>query len=185
VAGLIYSAIASLDGYIEDEEGKFNWAEPDAELHSFVNDLERSAGTHLYGRRMYDVMKYWETAGGADQPAHVQDFADIWRAVDKVVYSRTLDAVSTARTRLERSFDPEGVRQLKSAAERDLLIGGADLAAHAFAAALVDELRLFLAPVAVGRGKPALATGVRLQLELADERRFSGGFVYVRYRIEA
>jgi len=182
VAKLIYSTIASLDGYIEDEDGNFDWSAPDEEVHTFVNDLERPVGTYLYGRRMYEVMVYWETAHLlADQPPYIQDFAEIWQAADKIVYSKTLEAVSSARTRIERAFDPEAVRQMK-AAGRDLTVGGPDLAAQAFKAGLVDELHLFVAPVAVGGGKQSLPNNVRLELELLDEHRFGSGMVHLRYR---
>ena len=179
MAKLIYAAIASLDGYTEDEDGKFDWARPDEQVHAFVNDLERPIGTHLYGRRMYETMAVWETMVG-ESPAS-RDYAEIWRAAAKVVYSTTLETVSSARTRLERSFDPEAVRELKAASERDLSIGGPTLAAVAIEAGLVDELELFLNPVVVGGGKRALPAGVRLPLELIDERRFDSGVVYVRY----
>jgi dihydrofolate reductase len=183
VAKLIYSAIASLDGYIEDEGGKFDWAEPDEEVHAFINDLERPIGTYLYGRRLYEVMLAWETESGlADQSPVTRDFAEIWQAAEKIVYSKTLEAVSTARTRIERSFDPEAVRQLKAAAARDIAVGGPDLAAQAFEAGLVDELHLFVAPIVVGGGKQALPDNVRQELELLDERRFGRGIVYLRYR---
>jgi dihydrofolate reductase len=182
---LIYSAIASLDVYVEDEDGKFDWAAPDEEVHAFVNDLERPVGTYLYGRRMYEVMVAWETAHTfADQRPVMQDFAKIWQAADKVVYSRTLAAVSSARTRIERDFDPEAVRQLKASAGRDLSVGGPDLAGQALAAGLVDELHLFLAPVVVGGGTRALPAGVRLELELLEERRFASGVVHLHYRLE-
>jgi dihydrofolate reductase len=183
VAKLIYSTIASLDGYIEDEDGNFDWSAPDEEVHTFVNDLERPVGTHLYGRRMYEVMVYWETARlPADQPPYVQDFAEIWQAADKIVYSKTLEAVSSARTRIERDFDPEAVRKMKAAAGRDLTVGGPDLAAQALEAGLVDELHLFVAPVVVGGGKQSLPDNVRLELELLDECRFGSGVVHLRYR---
>jgi dihydrofolate reductase len=181
MAKLIYSAITSLDGYVADKGGKFDWAEPDEEVHSFVNDLERPVGTYLYGRRLYEVMVAWETISLADQPPFVRDFAEIWRAADKIVYSKTLEAVSSARTRVERDFDPEAVRQLKAAAGRDLTVGGPDLAAHAFKAGLVDELHLFIAPVVVGGGKQSLPDNVRLKLELLEERRFGSGMVHLRY----
>jgi dihydrofolate reductase len=181
MAKLIYSAIASLDGYIEDEGGKFDWAEPDAEVTAFINDVERPVGTYLYGRRLYEVMVAWETISLADRPPFVRDFAAIWRAADKIVYSKTLEAVSSARTRVERDFDPEAVRQLKAAAGRDLTVGGPDLAAHAFKAGLVDELHLFIAPVVVGGGKQSLPDNVRLKLELLEERRFGSGMVHLRY----
>jgi len=183
MAKLIYSAIASLDGYVEDEDGKFDWAEPDAEVHAFVNDLERPIGTYLYGRRLYETMAGWETDPGlAEVSPGSRDFAAIWQAAEKIVYSRTLGAVSTTRTRIERQFDPAAVRQMKEAAGRDLLVGGAALAAEAFRAGLVDELHLFLTPVLVGGGKPALPAGVNLKLELLDEHRFGGGTVFLRYR---
>ena len=183
MAKLIYSTIASLDGYIEDEDGNFDWSAPDEEVHTFVNDLERPVGTYLYGRRMYEVMVYWETAHLlADQPPYIQDFAEIWQAADKIVYSKTLEAVSSARTRIERAFDPEAVRKMKAAAGRDLTVGGPDLAAQAFKAGLVDELHLFVAPVAVGGGKQSLPNNVRLELELLDEHRFGSGMVHLRYR---
>jgi dihydrofolate reductase len=179
---LIYSAIMSLDGYVADEEGNFDWGEPDEEVHTFVNDLERRIGTHLYGRRLYEVMVYWETAHTrAGQPPYIQDFAEIWQAADKIVYSRTLEAVSSARTRIERDLDPEAVRQLKASAERDILVGGPELAAQAIRAGLVDEHHLFVAPVVVGGGKQFLPDNVRLVLELLDERRFGNGMVHLRY----
>jgi dihydrofolate reductase len=184
LAKLIYSAIASLDGYVADEDGNFDWAAPDEEVHSFVNDLERPVGTYLYGRRMYEVMTYWETAKTlADQPPFIRDFAKIWQAADKIVYSKTLETAASARTRIERDFDPEAIRQLKAAAERDLTVGGPDLAAQAIKAGLVDELHLFVTPVVVGGGKKALPDNVRLKLELLDERRFGNGTVYLRYRL--
>jgi dihydrofolate reductase len=180
MAKLIYSALMSLDGYIADEDGNFDWAEPDEEVHSFVNDLERPAGTYLYGRRMYEVMAAWETV--TDQTPHIRDYAEIWRAADKVVYSRTLETPSSARTRIERDFDPEAVRRMKAAAGSDLSVGGPDLAAHAFRAGLVDECHLFLAPVVVGGGNRALPDKVRVPLELLEEHRFGNGVVYLRYR---
>jgi dihydrofolate reductase len=183
VAKLIYTALTSLDGYVADKDGKFDWAAPDEEVHMFLNDLERPVGTHLYGRRMYDVLRAWETIDLTDQPRFIRDFAEIWRAADKVVYSRTLEAVDTARTRLERDFDPEAVRHLKATASRDVTIGGPELAARAIAARLVDEYHLFLAPVVVGGGTQALPDDVRLDLELVDERRFGNGFVHLHYRL--
>ena len=183
MAKLIYSSIASLDGYVADEDGNFDWAEPDQEVHSFVNDLERPVGAYLYGRRMYEVMVYWETDQAfTDQLPFVQDFAEIWRAADKIVYSKTLEKVSSARTRIERDFDPEAVRQLKASAGRDLSVGGPDLAAQAIRAGLVDEFHLFLTPFVVGGGNQSLPDNVRVQLELLDERRFGGGVVFLRYR---
>jgi dihydrofolate reductase len=185
MAKLIYSAIASLDGYVADEDGHFGWAEPDEEVHVFVNDLERPVGTYLLGRRMYEVMLYWETIALADQPPHIRDFAEIWQAADKIVYSKTLASVSSARTRIERELDPEAVRQLKASAGRDLSVGGPELAAQAFKAGLVDECHLFLAPIVVGGGKEALPDKVRLKLELLDERRFGNSMVHLRYRTTA
>jgi dihydrofolate reductase len=183
VGRLIYSAIASLDGYIEDRDGGFDWGEPDAEVHAFVNDLMRPVGIHLYGRRMYEVMLAWETWQLAGEPEQIRDFAEIWRGADKIVYSSTLTEASSARTRLERSFEAEAVRRLKDADDRDLAIAGPALAAQAIAAGLVDEYHLFVAPVAVGGGKRSLPEGVRLDLELLDERRFESGFVHLRYRV--
>jgi dihydrofolate reductase len=182
MAKLIYSALTSLDGYVADEDGNFDWAEPDEEVHTFVNDLQRSAGTYLYGRGLYEVMVAWETMNLADQPAFIQDFAEIWRAADKIVFSRTLGTVSSARTRIERDFDPDAVQQLKAAAERDITVGGPDLAAQAFKSGLVDECQLFVAPIVVGGGKQSLPDNVRLRLELLDERRFGNGVVYLSYR---
>jgi len=183
VASLIYSVIMSLDGYIADEDGNFDWAAPDEEVHRFVNELERPIGTYLYGRRMYEVMVYWETAlTAADQPGFIEDYAEIWQGADKIVYSRTLDAVSSARTRIQRDFDPEAIRQMKAAAGRDLSVGGPDLAAQALEAALVDELHLFVTPVVVGGGKRALPHHLRLKLELLDERRFGNGVIHLHYR---
>ena len=186
MAKLIYAVISSLDGYVADADGKFDWAAPDEEVHSFVNDLERPIGTYLYGRRMYETMVYWETAHAVDgQPEVMLDFARIWREADKVVYSRTLETAASARTRIERDFDPEAIRQLKQEAERDLTVGGPGLAAEALRAGLVDELQIFLAPIAVGGGNRALPDGVRVKLELLEERRFGNGTVYARYRTRA
>jgi dihydrofolate reductase len=186
IARLIYSAIASLDGYIEDEDGKFDWAEPDEEVHAFFNDLSRPVGTYLLGRRMYEVMVYWETIDlSSDQPPFIQDFARIWRSADKIVFSKTLAEVSSAKTRIERDFEPETIRQQKAAADHDLSVAGPELAAHAFRAGLVDHLHLVVAPVVVGGGKQALPDRVRLELELLEERRFRGGFVHLSYRITA
>jgi dihydrofolate reductase len=182
VAKLIYSAITSLDGYVADENGNFDWAAPDEEVHRFVNDLERGVGTYLYGRRMYEVMAAWETADALpEQTPATRDFAEIWQAADKVVYSRTLEAAASARTRIERDFDPETVRRLKES-PRDLTVGGPHLAAQALEAGLVDELQLFITPVVVGGGNRALPDGVRLELELLEERRFGSGVVYLHYR---
>ncbi|MEV0719199.1 dihydrofolate reductase family protein [Asanoa sp. NPDC050611] len=181
MANLIYSAITSLDGFTTDRNGDFSWAAPDEEVHAFVNDLERPVGTYLYGRRMYETMVYWETA--SDEHTVSRDYAAIWQAADKIVYSSTLDAVASARTRLERTFDPDAVRRLKSSADRDLGIGGPTLAAAAFAAGLVDQCQLFLNPVTVGGGTPALPPDQRLNLHLVDERRFPNGVVYLRYQL--
>ena len=181
MASLIYSAIASLDGFVEDEQGKFDWAAPDEEVHAFVNDLERPVGTYLYGRRMYETMVYWETDD--DQAAVTRDFAEIWRAAEKVVYSRTLQTVSSERTRIEREFDAAAIKRLKESSGSDISIGGAGLAGQAIAEGLVDECHLFLGPVLVGGGKRALPVGVHAQLELLDERRFRSGVVYLHYRL--
>jgi dihydrofolate reductase len=183
MAKLIYSALTSLDGYVADEDGNFDWAEPDDEVHTFINDLARPVGIHLYGRRMYEVMCAWETMDtGADQRPVMRDFAQIWQAADKIVYSTTLEKVSTARTRIERVFDPDAVRQLKAMADRDLIVGGPGLAGQAFRAGLVDECHLYLAPIAVGGGNQFLPDNVRLKLDLLDERRFGNGMVFLRYR---
>jgi dihydrofolate reductase len=183
MARLIYTAITSLDGYIADKEGKFDWAAPDEEIHTFVNDLERPVGTYLYGRRMYEVMAVWEnTSFFANQPPFIQDFARIWQAADKIVYSRTLGAVSSARTRIERDFDSDAIQRMKTRAERDITVGGSDLAAQAIKAGLVDEYHLFITPILVGGGVPSLPNDVRVKLDLLDERRFGGGVVYLRYR---
>jgi dihydrofolate reductase len=179
MAKLIYTAIASLDGYVADEDGQFDWATPDDEVHAFVNDLERPIGTYLYGRRLYEVMAAWETID--DNAPVTQDYAELWRAADKIVYSRTLETVATARTRLERDFDPGAISRLKASAARDLSVGGPTLAAHAFAGGLVDEVSLFVVPVIVGGGQRALPTDVRLPLSLLDERRFASGVVHLRY----
>jgi dihydrofolate reductase len=184
VAKLIYSAIMSLDGYIADDGGNFDWAEPDEEVHTFVNELERPVGTYLYGRRMYEMMLFWETSEAeVGQPPVVQDFARMWRAADKVVYSTSLTAASSARTRIERAFDPESVRALKASAARDLGIGGADLSGQVIKAGLVDEYQLFAVPVLVGGGTRALPEGVRVRLELQDLRRFDNGTVFSRYTV--
>jgi dihydrofolate reductase len=186
MAKLIYAAIASLDGYVADADGNFDWAAPDEEVHAFVNDLERSVGTYLYGRRMYETMVYWETAQTmADQSPIEQDYTAIWQSAEKVVYSTTLDKVSSARTRIERNFDADAVRRMKAEASSDITAAGPHLAAEAIKAGLVDELILFLTPVVVGGGNRALPDGVRLDLELLEERRFAGGVVYLRYRTKA
>jgi dihydrofolate reductase len=182
MAKLIYSAITSLDGYVADEDGKFDWSVPDEEVHAFVNDLERSVGTHLYGRRMYEVMVAWESPDTfADQQPVIRDYAEIWQDADKVVYSKTLKAVSTSRTRIERDFDADAIREMKVRAVRDLSVGGPELAAQAIEAGLVDELHLFLSPIVVGGGKQSLPDGVRLELELRSERRFGNGVVHLHY----
>jgi dihydrofolate reductase len=184
MAKLIYSAIASLDGYVEDEQGGFEWAAPDEEVHAFVNDLERRVGLYLYGRRMYKTMAYWEAQGdGSEDSPASRDFAQIWRRAEKVVYSRTLEATTTAKTRIERNFDPDAIQRLKDIAESDVTIGGAELAGQAIAAGRVDELQLLLVPVLVGGGKPALPANVRTRLDLLDERRFNSGAVFLRYRV--
>jgi dihydrofolate reductase len=185
MAKLIYTAIMSLDGYIADEDGNFDWAEPDEEVHTFVNDMERPVGTFLLGRRMYEVLVAWETMDTVDQPDFIRDFAEIWRTADKIVYSTTLEIVSSARTRIERAFDPEEVRQLKATVERDLTVGGPGLAAHAITAGLVDEFQLFVVPVVVGGGTRFFPNDVRLKLELLDERRFGNGTVYLSYGTRA
>jgi dihydrofolate reductase len=183
MAKLIYSAITSLDGYVADENGNFDWAAPDEEVHAFVNDLERPVGTYLYGRRMYETMVYWENPPtDGEESAVERDFATIWQAADKIVYSTTLDAPSSARTRIERTFDADAVQQLKATATRDIGVGGPHLAVHAIAAGLVDEWQLFLTPFVVGGGNAALPDAVRVQLELVDERRFANGTVYLNYR---
>lgn len=183
MARLIYTAISSLDGYIEDVNGKFDWAAPDEEVHKFINDLERSAGTHLYGRRMYETLMVWETDPNlaAESPL-LRDYAEVWQSAEKIVYSKTLQAVPTRKTRIERNFDPAVIRQLKETVEQDILIGGPALAAHAFRAGLIDECQLFLIPIIIGGGKSALPDNVRLELKLIEERRFGGGVVFLRYQ---
>lgn len=181
-ASLIYSAIASLDGYVNDATGSFDWAMPDTELHSAVNDLERNTGTYLYGRRMYEVMRAWDTDEViAGQPAVMIDYAKIWRAADKVVYSTTLREVATRRTQLRAVFDTDDVRRMKQTTERPISVGGPTLAAAAFRAGLVDEVHLFLVPIVVGGGTRALPDGVVLRLQLAAERRFGNGVVHLQY----
>lgn len=183
MAKLIYSAIGSLDGYVEDASGKFEWAAPDEEVHAFVNELERPIGTYLYGRRMYETMVYWETVDpDGDWPAVAREFAAIWQAAEKVVYSRTLETVSSARTRIERELDPDAIERMKQGSGSDISIGGAELAGQAIAAGLADELQLLLVPVLVGGGKQALPNGVGARLELLDERRFQSGAVFLHYR---
>jgi len=184
MAHLIYIANLSLDGYTEDMEGKFDWTDhPDEEGFRFITNLVRATGTHLYGRRMYETMRGWETDPNlAAQSPLMRDFAETWQAANKIVYSKTLETISTRKTQLERTFDPEAIRQLKEAVEHDILIGGPELAAHAFRAGLIDECHLFLLPIIVGGGKPALPDNVRLELELLEERRFGNGAVFLRYR---
>ena len=183
MAKLIYAAIASLDGYLEDEDGRSDWGMPDEEVHAFANDLERPIGTHLYGRRMYETMVFWETASTEAQPAVFGDYAALWRAAEKIVYSRTLQTASSAKTRIEREFDQDAVRRLKQSSGTDISVGGAELAGHAFGAGLVDECHLFLCPIVVGGGKRTLPDNVRAQLELLDERRFGNGVVHLHYRV--
>ncbi len=185
MAKLIYLTIASLDGYIADDQGNFDWATPDEEVHAFVNELVRPVGTYLYGRRMYEVMVAWETMPtSADAPVE-NDFAEIWRAADKVVYSKLLAAVSSARTRIERDLDPEAIRQMKAHSDRDITVGGPHLAAQAIKAGLVDEYQLFLTPIIVGSGNQSLPDDVRSNLELREVRRFGSGTVYLNYRASA
>ena len=182
MADLIYSVLASLDGYIADRDGNFDWAEPDEEVHAFVNDLERPVGTYLYGRRMYEVMVAWETMDLADQAPYLQNYQQIWREAEKVVFSTTLTEVGSERTRLEPVFDPATIRQMKVSAGADISIGGPGLAAHAIRAGLVDEFRILVVPVIVGGGNPWLPDDVRLDLELLDEHRFGNGTVHLGYR---
>jgi dihydrofolate reductase len=179
---LIYSAITSLDGYVEDAGGGIEWGMPDEEVFRFVNDTLRPVGTYLFGRRMYESMVYWETATVADAPPFVREFAALWKAADKTVYSTSLETVSSARTGLKRAFEPGAIREMKAALEGDVTVGGPDLAAQAFEAGLVDECQLFLTPVVLGGGKPSLPKDVHLQLQLLDERRFDSGVVFLRYR---
>jgi dihydrofolate reductase len=180
---LIYSPTASLDGYVADADGKWAWSRPDEEVHTFINELQRRFPTHLYGRRLYEVLCAWEDLDVTNQPAHIAEFKEIWRGTDKIVFSRTLVEVSTGRTRLERELDPDAIRQLKTTSEHDLLVGGPVLASQAIEAGLVDELHLILAPAVVGGGKKALPDGLRLDLELEDERRFGNGTVYLHYLV--
>jgi len=184
MAKLIYTAISSLDGYVADAEGNFDWSVPDEEVHRFVNDLERPIGTYLLGRRMYEVMRYWDTAPtGNDEPSAGREYAKIWQAADKIVYSKSRDRISTGNMKIEREFEPEAIKQLKTTATRDVSIGGPTLAAQALKLGLVDECHLFLSPVVVGGGNPALPDKVRLGLELLDERRFANGVVHLHYRV--
>jgi dihydrofolate reductase len=183
MAKLIYASITSLDLYVNDAQGDFEWAAPDAEVHAFVNELERSIGTYLYGRRIYETMQVWETIETSPDEPEMHDYAAIWRAADKVVFSSTLDAVTTTRTTLERTFDPDSVRALVAAADRDVGMGGPTLAAYALAADLVDEVHLFLTPVLVGGGTRALPDGLHADLELLDEHRFASGVVHLHHRV--
>jgi dihydrofolate reductase len=183
MAKLICTALVSLDGYVNDERGNFDWAEPTSEIHAFVNELERPIGTYLYGRRLYETMLYWETFQAEPGQPVPADYAKLWRAADKIVYSSTLTAVSSERTRIERAFDPEAVRAMKVTAERDLTIGGPTLAIQAFRAGLVDEVRLFASPVIVGGGMRFFPDQVRVDLQLREERRFGNGVVYLRYLV--
>lgn len=182
MARLLYSMIASLDGRVADADGRFDWARPDEELHRFIDDQERSVGTYLYGRRMYEVMRFWESVGEG-LPTPEREYADIWRAAEKVVYSTTLDPPTAARTRLERSFDPAAVRALVASAERDVSVSGPGLAARAFAAGLVDECWTYVVPALVGSGPRLFPEGARRELELLEERRFTGGVVLLRHRV--
>jgi dihydrofolate reductase len=183
MAKLIYSIQTSLDGYVNDDQGKFGWARPDQEVHTFFNELERPVGTHLYGRRMYEMMRYWQDPEDIEAQAHhIRDYAEIWQAADKVVYSRTLDSASTPRTRIESEFDPDAVRKMKEAADADLSVGGPVLAAEALRAGLVDQLDQVVYPVIVGGGTHWLPDDLRLDLELLEERRFAGGAVHLRYQ---
>jgi dihydrofolate reductase len=182
MASLIYSTIMSLDGYVADRRGNFDWAEPDEEVHTFINDLQRAVGTYLYGRQMYEVMLAWEDLRTTDQPGFIRDFAKMWGAADKIVYSSTLEAVTSRRTRIERHFEPEAVLQMKERLNRGICVGGPGLAAHAFRAGLVDECQLFIAPIIVGGGKHAFPKDIQLRLNLEKEHRFENGAVYLDYR---
>src|SRR5262249_20795708 len=182
MANLIYVINTSLDGYIEDESGKFDWLAPDEEVHLFIGNLLRPVGTYLYGRRMYETMAVWETMNTSGQAPFIGDFAEIWQAANKIVYSRTLKTVSTARTRIEPEFEPDAVRRMKEVADRDITVAGAELAAQAIKARLVDEYHLMVLPVVIGGGKPSLPAGVRLRLDLRTERRFASGVVHLHYR---
>jgi dihydrofolate reductase len=184
MARLIYSMITSLDGYVADEDGNFDWAEPDEEVHSFINELERAVGTHLLGRRMYEVLSVWDTLPLTDQPAYIQDFAEAWRAADKIVYSRTLPSLSSPNAVLEREFDAEAVRRIKAEAERDLAVGGPELAGQAVKAGLADDVHLFVVPFLAGGGHHVLPASIRLPLELLSERRFGNGTIYAAYHVK-
>ena len=183
MAHLIYTTNMSLDGYTEDRDGKFSQTDPSEEVFRFITNLIRADGTHLYGRRMYESMMVWETEPNlAAQSPLMRDFAQVWQAADKIVYSRTLEAASTRKTKIERNFDPKAIRRLKESVEQDIHIGGAELAAQAFRSGLIDECCLFITPIIVGGGKPALPDNVQLDLELLNERRFGNGAVFLRYR---
>jgi dihydrofolate reductase len=185
MAHLIYSAISSLDGYIEDEQGGFDWAAPDEETHQYINNLERAVGTYLLGRRTYETMLPWDNDPNlaAESPI-MRDFAEIWQTAEKIVYSKTLNAVSTPKARLERTFDPQTIRQLKEVAVQDLLIGGPNLAAQAFRSGLIDECHLYIVPILVGGGKPSLPAHLHLELDLLEQRRFASGIVFLRYQVK-
>jgi len=183
MAKLIYWMNTSLDGYVADLAGNFDWTMPSDEVHAFANDLERPIGTYLYGRRVYETMAVWETFGtGPDDSDVEREFGEIWRAADKVVYSRTLEHVTTPKTRLERSFDPGAISRMKDGASRDISINGPTLAAHAIRAGIVDEYHVLVYPVVVGDGNHWLPRDVRFDLELVDERRFANGVVHLHYR---
>jgi dihydrofolate reductase len=181
MAALVYSGLVSLDGCIADSRGNFEWAAPSEEVHAFINDLERPFGTFLLGRRMYDVLQVWETIGGSDEPEVMKDYASIWRAADKIVFSAQLTELTTKRTRIERRFDPNAIRAFIETADRDISIGGAGLAAEAIRAGLVDEFHLLVFPLIVGGGTQFFPRDVDLKLELVDERRFDDGVVFLRY----
>ena len=183
VGKLIYSAITSLDGYVADASGRFEWGAPDDEVFAFINELERPVGTYLYGNRMYEVMAVWETTELAGRPGVTRDFAEIWRAAEKIVYSKTRQNASTARTTIERDFDPEAVAGMKEQSERDMTVGGPDVASQAMKAGLVDECHLFLVPIVIGAGKHAFPNNVQAELDLLDERRFTNGVVHLHYAI--
>lgn len=182
MAKLIYSTITSLDCFVEDSEGGFGWAEPDEEVFSFINQLERPIGTYLYGRRMYETMVYWETASTEPNQSQVEkEFTDIWQAADKIVYSTTLTSATSTKTRIERDFDPNVVAKLKETAQRDVCVGGSNLASQALKARLVDEIHLFLTPILVGTGKRAFPSDFHQPLKLLDEKRFGCGVVFLRF----
>jgi dihydrofolate reductase len=186
MAKLTYSIQTSLDGYINDEDGNFDWAAPGEEVHTFFNELERPIGTHLYGRRMYETMRYWQDPPDLESQAeYIRDYAEIWQGADKVVYSRTLDSAATPRTRIESEFDPDAVRKMKEAADADLSVGGPVLAAEALRAGLVDQLDQVVYPVIVGGGTHWLPDGLRLDLELLEERRFASGAVHLGYAVRS